>query len=226
MKVIGFFLLLVIWAVAVPEFSSDETKAERLHNGMNGAEFRKLAASEEEIDFGKIDYDLLAAVVFHETNFRRLENDLSALKYDPKVRKAARIQAEGILRVGKISHLHPDENKKTLEDRLKIVGLTGRFWAENVAMIFAIKYEAGTPYFPRMRDGEEIYSVKANGPPIPPHTYQSFAVSLLDSWMDSPGHRKNILSEDPTELGCECLPAPAGGGPRRMFGVQVFFKPW
>lgn len=226
MKALFFLFCLSALLHSAPQFRSDEKKAVRLHTELSAEKFRNLPAAKQNIDFKNIDYDLLAAAVFHETNRRRAQHDLPALTYNSKVRTAARFQAEGIRRLEKIGHLHPDENKKHLEDRLKVAGLSGKMRAENVALVFGVIYEPGTPYYTRKNDGEEIYSIQPDGPPIQPHSYQSFAVNLLDAWMASPGHRKNILNAQVTELGCESLPAKSNDGPQRFYCAQVFFKPW
>lgn len=48
------------------------------------------------------------------------------------------------------------------------------------------------------------------------------AQSLLDAWMDSPGHRANLLSPDITELGVAIARSPRSG---KYYGVQLFGRP-
>ena len=179
-----------------------------------------------EIDFDHIDQALLAAAVFHETNLRRVENDLQPLAYRPVLREAARVQARAMVRLGKVSHSHPDEVLRTPTDRLRHLGLEGRFSAENVAMVFGIRYESGEQVYPREIDGVSVFSLEPGGEPIQPHSYRSFAKMLLDSWMDSPGHRKNILSPHPEMLGTACLHDRSALGMDRFFCAQVFYAPF
>ncbi len=199
--------------------------AVELHE-MKRGEFRELPEVSKPIDFSDIDRDLLSAAVFHETNRRRADHDLPALGFNPALREAARMQSRGMRREHMISHMHPDEEKRTLRDRLDETGANGRFFAENVAMVFGIQYESGEPFYSRIEDGETILSKKPDGPPIPPHTYLSFAENLLDSWMDSPGHRKNILATEPEQLGASCLHERMEDGMDRFFCTQVFFAPF
>lgn len=76
----------------------------------------------KKLDFEHIDQPLLAVAVFHETNRRRIGNDLDPLGYKRGLREAARIQASGMGREEMISHQHPDESKETLSDRLPCAG--------------------------------------------------------------------------------------------------------
>lgn len=230
-----FALLGVVFFVAVPHSISEEAsphpavsgqeRAERLHE-MDPGKFRELAEAGDGIDFKHIDQHLLAAAVFHETNRRRIENDLDPLGYKHGLREAARIQASGMRREEMISHQHPDESKETLSDRLALLGIKGRYFAENVAMTFGIEYESGEPLYPRQEDGVRILSDQPDGAPIPPHTYLSFAEALLDTWMNSPGHRKNIVATEPRLLGTSCLHDRMADGMDRFYSVQVFFAPF
>ena len=60
-----------------------------------------------------------------------------------------------------------------MTDRLKSVGIEGGYRAENIAI------------------SNEINP-----------TYWSFALKLVDQWMNSEGHRKNILNSNYNYLGC------------------------
>jgi uncharacterized protein YkwD len=226
--------LAAVFAIAVPAASGDpsfprpiqvdDERGAALHR-QDPETFRADPALGAEIDFDDIDYDLLAAAVFHETNRRRAEHDLPGLAYKRELREASRIQARGMKHLQGISHEHPKEEKETVKDRLEHVGLKPLFFSENVAMVFGIRYESGEPFYIRRADGRRILSDKPGGPAIPPHTYQSFAESLLESWMGSPGHRRNILARQPDSLGAECHHDRGEDGMDRFFCAQVFFAP-
>lgn len=221
-------LLAVPFLRAEPSFPEpievDDERAAVLHQ-KNPEKFRALPEAGGEIDFAEIDYDLLAAAVFHETNRQRATHDLPALAYQRELREASRIQARGMKHQDGISHEHPKQEKQTVADRLDHVGLRPRFFSENVAMVFGVRYDSGDPFHSRMENGRRIVSDEPGGPPIPPHTYLSFAESLLDSWMNSPGHRRNILAEQPEALGAECHHHRGPDGMDRFFCAQVFFAP-
>ncbi len=213
-------------AATAPDVAAEfRERAKALHEEDPKVFFERPETS-EAINFDHIDQALLAAAVFHETNRRRDDQELPALAYLPVLREAARVQARAMVREGEATHMHPDEVLKTPSDRLRHLGLDGRFSAENVAMVFGIRYESGEQVYTREVDGVRIFSREPAGDPIQPHSYQSFAKALLDAWMKSPGHRKNILSPEPELLGTACLDDRSAKGMDRFFCAQVFYAPF
>ena len=99
------------------------------------------------------------------------------------------------------SHEDPtDTGRKTLEQRGKRAGILNPRIAENIATTFGVKYHSGDPVY-SLQGGAGGYSLFPFGEPIPPHTYRSLARALLEQWMNSPGHRSNILSPYALEMG-------------------------
>ena len=223
--IIPFLAVFMLVPVVAAEPADDRDRAAELHRE-DSSEFRDRPELGKPIDFENIDNALLDAAVFHETNLRRDGHELPPLGFKPELREAARIQSAAMMRGRMISHRNPDPELETLSDRLDQLEVQGRYFAENVAMVFGVQYESGEPFFSREEGDELILSKKPEGPPIPPHTYQSFAESLLDSWMESPGHRKNILSTKPELLGASCVHARPEDGMDRFYCTQVFYAPF
>mgnify|MGYP001157879121 CR=1 FL=1 len=179
------------------------------------------ASADLPIDQRKVDYQLLAAALFQETNLRRRENRLPLLRRDPRLDAAARMHATDMARDDYLSHTNPHRrDRRTPGDRAHLAGFQFRFLAENVATHFAIQYESGRTVY-QIPTGTG-YSYRPDGPPIPRHTYRSFAATLLDQWMDSPGHRRNILSVEPALFGADCRLKPAKVGLDKFYCVQLF----
>ena len=187
--------------------------------------FSKLPQARQVIDPDAVNFDLLDAAVFHETNRRRQQQRLSALKYDERARAAAQMQSRDMAKGGFLDHENPDPTKKTMNDRAKLAGLRPRALAENVASTFGRRYKSGQPFYSREESGRKIYSAQPDGPPIPMHTYLSFAEALVDSWMKSPGHRKNILHSDVEYVGCACELPRNPNAMETFYCTQVFFTP-
>ncbi len=189
--------------------------------------FASLEAATAPINPANIDYPLLAEAIFHETNLRRQENGRRALDHLIELDRAACVHAQDMVESNFFAHRNPnDPAKETPLDRVENQDLKVGFVAENIAQTFALQYESGTPVYTRQEDGETVFSYEAGGEILPPHTYQSFAADLLDQWMDSPGHRKNILAEEPSHLGagCELMEDDELGMPM-LTCVQLFFDP-
>jgi uncharacterized protein YkwD len=124
-----------------------------------------------------------------------------------------------------VAHINPrKQERRTPADRVREVGLNIRFVAENVASHFGLQYEAGRTVYPQRREGEMEYFYKPGGKAIENHTYRSFAQSLVNQWMESPGHKKNILSEQPNFLGAGCsISKNEKPGMEKFYCVQLFF---
>jgi uncharacterized protein YkwD len=178
------------------------------------------------IDTAAIDHALLGAAVFHETNLRRKREGLSLLSHLPALDTAARTHAEAMVSQNFLSHENPnDAALRRPIDRVIKAGLRDpRYVAENIATHFAIRYESGRKVYIDEKRGKKAFSYRPRGEPILPHTYRSFATSLLDQWMDSPGHRANILAPQPTHLGAACELSRSRIGIDQFHCVQVFAR--
>lgn len=180
-------------------------------------------AATRELVFEAINYELLAACVLRETNIRRQQSGLRLLKHNAKAMAAARTQSEIMRKRGAISHVNPESAQfKTLDLRVKATGLKPRLMAENVATAFGLQYQSGALYFPDRVNGKMVFRHKPGAPPIPPHSYASFAKALVDAWMGSKGHRENILLKEAEALGSFCSPVANGQSMPMFYCTQVF----
>lgn len=57
-----------------------------------------------------------------------------------------------------VSHEHPDPDKKTMGDRFELLGINTDILAQNVAMVFGIRYESGTEFYKRRKAGGMVFS--------------------------------------------------------------------
>ncbi len=179
------------------------------------------------IDPQRLDAVLLSAALFHETNEQRRLYSKPRLVHSAQLDRAAQIHADSMVKHDFIAHENPKEPElATLQQRVKKAGLSepGTL-AENIATQFGIQYRAGTPVYTVERDGERGFSSSADGPLIPRHSYRSFAAAVLEEWMDSPGHRDNILSDKLESLGTACACKRNEPGIAKLTCVQVFSAP-
>ena len=152
------------------------------------------------------DVDLLDAAVFWCTNVERRKFNLKQLQYHSKLRQAATLHSEQMKVHNFFNHENAfDARYKTLTDRINSVkdnNLHGFMcYGENIADCPIIK--ANENFTIENRNGtQRLFSM--NGKEILPYTYYEFAKIVLEIWMNSPGHRENILNPDYTYLGCGC----------------------
>lgn len=186
-------------------------------------EFWGQPALNQAIEPGEIDRALLAAAIFHETNRVRAQLGLKPFRSHEQVDDAAETQAM----VGAIfrppSHTNPFPFIATPVDRVRQAGLNPHMVAENIALVPVYDMPDGTGLVrfekdPRLRDAR-------TGEVLSRHTYRSFAAVIVQAWMDSPGHRANIVDPRLRYLGCAVGEVRSMNDVEMVFGVQVFYTP-
>ena len=219
-------LLCLILFCCPAEGAQPGNSVERLLEG-DWTQFQTLDAAREDLNPSAVRTNVLAAAVLHATNQQRQSHGLPALKFHEGAQTAAAMQARIMRDRGSISHENPERPElRTLQDRARAAGLRYRFVAENVATAFALQYESGKAFYSRQENGNTILSYSPGGKPIPRHTYASFAESLVQNWMKSPGHRQNILSQQATHMGASAFPKVNDeAGMTKYYAAQVFFTP-
>ncbi len=166
-------------------------------------DYHSFAASDlanTRIDFTNIDYGLLHAAVFFETNRNRVAQGLPAVQHNPALEEAAFGHSVDMRDRSFFSHTSPVPGKRTLAERVGLVGFRYGSIGENISITFGVEYEAGRGVFNPDQNGG-YFSYEYRGDPIENHTYLGVAQAVLDQWMNSPGHRANILNGNFTHLG-------------------------
>ncbi len=130
--------------------------------------------------------------IFHFTNEARRKNGLSNLEPDAMLKTKAREKCDDMLKKNYFSHTSPDG--KTLKDRL--------LGEEPASM--------RTMY----RAGENIYMGAKFDYRVDIKTQ---ARLIVDGWMTSPGHRKNMLDPNYTHMG---IGVAARG--KECYAAQIF----
>lgn len=127
-------------------------------------------------------YASMEARIFELINAERARHGLRALDWNERLDRAAKIQAQNMARLRKLSHTLPESDLPTLSRRAQYVGYPFGRIAENIAL--------GYPN----------------------------AESVVQGWMASPGHRKNILNQDVVDAGLAVARSSSG----RLYYCQVF----
>ncbi len=165
----------------------------------------------------------LAGAIFEETNRVRARHDLAPLDWNVDAAKAAQMQAEALAAAEVLTHgsAEPDEITNPFS-RLTEQGLDPTFVAENVAYQFLLRYESNEPFYTRSEDGRTIHTDQPGGEPIEPNSRESFAKAIVEQWMNSPGHRANLLSPEPSEIGIGCALSRHANSLDTIYAVQKF----
>lgn len=177
--------------------SSSNTYLEKseLTQSLNDAGFH------QPLDFSNIDFGRLNAAVFYATNEARAQNGGRRLRYHPVLEEASDIYAKKMAREGWLAHEDPNGPLRTPKQRVEAAGAESPYVAENLATLAGFPIKSGEKIF--VLDEEELlFSRSPTGKPLKRHTYASLARHVVQQWLDSPGHRKNLLSPDAMALGC------------------------
>ena len=139
----------------------------------NSDSFQKLEIVNQKIDVVNIDYPLLNAAIFYSTNLQREKYRKIPFIFSKYLTKAAQEHSQDMVEFKFYSHTSKVRGKKTMSERLKLVGISNAFTAENIFDFF-----------------------------LKSPTYWSLAQGLVNGWMKSKGHRANILNKNYEYLGC------------------------
>ncbi|MBA4135896.1 MAG: hypothetical protein C0518_01115 [Opitutus sp.] len=183
----------------------------------------RAAETSDVISVEDFDGPRLARAIFDETNRVRVQLGLKPFGAEPKLDDAADTQA----RLGSVfrppSHTNPFPMIATPLDRVKLTGLQPKLVSENIATLSIYDVPPGVGFY-RLK-GEASLRDSKTGEPLRHHTYESFAAAVVAAWMNSPGHRANIVSQKLRYLGCSVQPAQSRDEVAMIFAVQVFYTP-
>ena len=164
------------------------------------AKFRKEKVFNQLIDPGNFKPEILNAAIFYATNEIRKENQLPVLEYSKALELSSTMHSTDMANDNFFNHTNTKNRKhREPEDRAKLAGIVNPHIAENIIEGFIPVYISGQKVLTG-KPGEFLNPV--NNKPLPVNTYLSLADELLRLWMQSPGHKANILSDKPLQLGC------------------------
>ena len=155
-----------------------------------------------EIDYKRINLNLLESLIHEEINKARKANRLQPLANDLTLRKAAVDQNNYCVRKTELSHVQTTPGKRTIKDRVQHYGKGYTVMAENLI------YEG----FTVRRTNGKISDI------ITP-SYREMAKTMVRNWMQSPGHRANIVEKDLKLVGTAVAYNPSNYA---IYATQVF----
>ncbi|MGR3466963.1 MAG: CAP domain-containing protein [Shimia sp.] len=153
------------------------------------------------------DYDdrLFDRALRYYANRERCQRDLRALRGDPNLRLASAAHSRWQASVQTLSHTSDLRGREEPADRVAAVGYDYRTVAENLARVPLYDFEGQ-----RFRIEGECRFRRANGARITRQSYGEAARYITRGWMNSPGHRRNLLSDAVREIGSAVRLDPEG----------------
>jgi len=194
-------ILLIMFTFAISGCTKGEARtwSDSMYTQYTHQTYTQFDAFNQAIDSKNIDEALLNAAIFYETNKQRAVQKFELLVFDSRLSKAAQGHSNDMVSRNFFSHTSPIASKKELIDRVKLEGISTSYVGENIIQGFVIQI-GEDPYYPPSTPGGDF--TRADGSVIGMYTYSEFAAYLVGRWMNSPGHRRNILDPKFTKLGC------------------------
>jgi uncharacterized protein YkwD len=158
--------------------------------------------ADRTVAVGNFDHELLAREIFRATNEARIQHGAAPLKPEPRLVKAADEQAAMLAIRIHGGHDNPLPDHGDPFARVVQAGLHPGMVGENAATMSARNRNTGRDY-----------------------TYRELAAALVQAWMDSPGHRANLLSREFQYLGCSARAAYLPPGDPTVDAIQAFYTP-
>jgi uncharacterized protein YkwD len=150
-----------------------------------------------------IDYHLLNACIVFHTNAYRVKMKKKPLQFSVPLRDAAVFHALQMNEKNFFSHTNAHNKKmKTPAQRSKYFGYPNELVGENITREFAINYKEKQPY---IKEGNTFYYANVKKEVINNYTYYQLAENIVASWINSPPHKKNMLMNFYTHIGCAAI---------------------
>lgn len=140
-----------------------------------------------------INQKLLGDAIRVEVNFHRCRAGLNKVATaGTGLRKQARNHSQWMAETQQLTHRSTVAGAATLRDRIKKSGVKFRTGSENIGMVH--RYQIDNRRF-KILDSGNCKFATYEGKALPAHSYASLARHAVNLWMNSPGHRKNILDK-------------------------------
>ncbi|MCU0906793.1 MAG: CAP domain-containing protein [Rhodobacteraceae bacterium] len=157
----------------------------------------RVSGAQATIDPRAIDQALFDAAVAAETNAHRCRAGLGALEVEARLRRAAATHSDWMARTGQLTHVSTVSGQRTVPERIQSSNVRIRGGAENIGYVPRMNFPE--PRF-RIVDGARCAFRSNAGADVAPHSYASLARKIVDEWMASPSHRRNILNRGMTRV--------------------------
>ena len=155
-------------------------------------------AAETVVPTGRINQSLLDDAIRAEVNFHRCRAGLPMLRDAGNgLAKQAFKHSSWMAKTQQLTHRSTVAGSATLQQRVKKSGVKFRTGSENIGMVH--RYRIDNQRFNIVNSSACQFASK-DGKALPAHSYASLARHAVNLWMNSPGHRKNILDQRVTRM--------------------------
>jgi len=141
----------------------------------------------------RINQNLLDDAIRAEVNYHRCRAGRSPLRDGgSNLGRVAEGHSKWMAKTQILSHKSTVPGRASLSQRVKATGLKFRTGSENIGYVH--RYQIDNQRF-RILNSSACQFATYDGQSLDAHSYASLARHAVNLWMNSPGHRKNILDK-------------------------------
>ena len=155
-------------------------------------------AAQTIVPAGRINQALLDQAIRAEVNYHRCRAGLGKVgNAGNGLATQAKKHSQWMARTQQLTHKSTVAGHATLKQRVKRAGVSYRTGSENIGMVH--RYRIDNRRF-KIINASACQFATYEGKALPAHSYASLARHAVNLWMNSPGHRKNILDRKVTKM--------------------------
>ncbi|MBT8425476.1 MAG: hypothetical protein KJO67_10910 [Silicimonas sp.] len=155
-------------------------------------------ASRTLVPSNRINQSLLEKAIRAEVNFHRCRAGLRKVgDAGNGLTRQAQKHSKWMAKSQQLTHRSTVPGSSTLQQRVNNAGLKVRTGSENIGMVH--RYQIDNRRF-KILDSSSCQFATYEGQKLPAHSYASLARHIVNLWMNSSGHRKNILDRSVTRM--------------------------
>lgn len=180
-------------------------------------------ALSRQMDPEAVDQWLVDAAILDAVNRERCRRRIAPLAADPALARAASMHSGDMVRHGFFDHASPVEGRASLRQRAALAGAAYPRLAENLAEMPL--FDTADRHVFVLDRAACRFALSPNGPALPRFSYAQAGQAAVDIWMDSSGHRRNLLSPELTRHGAGAAIRPDPEKCGQLVIVQDFAGP-
>lgn len=184
------YLACIFFAVAMPLLSPQAGNNSSYYQ-LSTEDFFKLPEVNAPVDTRNPDLQLLQAAVFFASNEARKDYRKNLFTHDQSLQEAARLQADYVKNLGRLDHRNRQRGKRKISERIEHFGGDFAAVAENLVRIHLLELGENNLYYHNDR-GEPV---DKHGQPLRKLSYAEAARKAVKNWLQSTGHRANLLGK-------------------------------
>lgn len=196
-------ILQLIFIISIRCLFSEYGYGQSEHDNITWEKFSNKAEVNQIINENNPNYELLDLAIFYASNEARIKEKLPPFLYSKVLAKVASGHSEAMINQNFYAHINPfsvteaDPAQRILKYSNEFTGL-----AENIAQYDLLNNPILKYCYTQSASSKFMFFDCVTKKPFKNHTYWSMAQTIIKAWMNSPGHRANLLNKNFNYLGC------------------------